>query len=145
MNSRLHFIENYPNAPDLNKVDISRFLLGGLSSNTVKFLIEQDIWVEVLDYLQTEMEMQLRKNTAPQFWKWFKKSTDENHFQDKEDFKVPTISDGNHFGKCADTFTNAVRMLHTSFKQLFLYARRMDQLSAHLYSVNQVLETSSHS
>lgn len=95
--------------------------LAGLSNETIKFLEDQNISYEVIDYLQTELQMQLRKNIAPQFWKWFKKDNNKDH-------------DGNMCDN-DDTFINAVRELHTSVSKLFIFVDRMDQLLAHFHQV----------
>ena len=85
-----------------------------------------------MDYLQTEIQMQLRNNIAPRFWRWFKKDN-KNQCQEREKYKQ--LNNGNSSDNYDDTFINAVRELHNSFSKLFLYVHRMDQLAAYFNQV----------
>ena len=98
--------------------------------------MDEDISFEVLDYLQTELELQLRNHIAPQFWKWFKSNNPNYQSQGGEKFKHPGLTDGHHFERSDDTFINAVKELHASVAKLLTYVQRMDQLAAHFHKVN---------
>ena len=87
-----------------------------------------------MDYLQTEIQMQLRNNIAPRFWKWFKKGTNKNQYQEREKYKK--LNDGSNCDNYDDTFINAVRELHESISKMFLYVQRMDQLASHFNQVS---------
>ena len=86
-----------------------------------------------MDYLETEIQMQLRNNISPQFWRWFKKDN-KNQCQEGENYKK--VNDGNNSDNYDDTFINAVRELHNSVSKLIVYVQRMDQLAAHFKQVN---------
>ena len=47
------------------------YVLKQLSEFIVNYLISQNLYIGVLDYLQAEVEKRLRVNVAPCFWKHF--------------------------------------------------------------------------
>ena len=47
------------------------YVLKQLSDYAVDYLISQNLYIGVLDYLQAEVEKRLRVNVAPSFWRHF--------------------------------------------------------------------------
>ena len=115
---------------NLNNSSYVDVIIGGLSHSTVTFIMEQDILIEVLDYLQTEMEMELRNKVVPKFWKWFVKKENVAGKYDRASTNYSSLSQGTTLEYSDDAFVHGVRELYGSVKKFFHYARRMDDIAA---------------
>ena len=115
---------------NLNNSSYVDSTIGGLSHSTVTFIMEQDILIEVLDYLQTEMEMELRNKVVPKFWKWFVKKENVAGKYDRASTNYSSLSQGTTLEYSDDAFVHGVRELYVSVKRFFHYARRMDDIAA---------------
>ena len=96
--------------------------------------MEEDICAEVLDYLQTELELQLRNDIAPEFWKYFKNIPNDQS-QDNVKYKDHTSNNANNVENHDKPFPNAVKELHANVTKLMTYAQRMDQIADYLKKV----------
>ena len=107
---------------------------GGLSIDTVKFIIDNDIAYEILEYLQTELERKLRNEIIPKFWKWFKKGAgSKNNKNDDEILEHSTSS--NELDRNDDTFICAVKELYNTVTKCMIYVQRLDQLAEYFKKV----------
>ena len=99
---------------NLNNSSYVDVIIGGLSHSTVTFIMEQDILIEVLDYLQTEMEMDLRNKVVPKFWKWFVKKENVAGKYDRASTNYSSLSQGTTLEYSDDAFVHGVRELYGS-------------------------------
>ena len=113
---------------------ISDICLGGLSIDTVKFIMDNDISYEILEYLQTELEMKLRKEIVPRFWKWFKERADDMS-HDYKNISAELSTSSNELDRNEDTFVRAVKELYSTVTRCIVYAQRLDQLAEYFQKV----------
>ena len=95
--------------------------------------MDNDIAYEILDYLQTELEIQLRKDIVPKFWKWFKGRVDNTHNNQSINIQLSNASRDFHTNQ--DTFVCAVKELYNTVTKCLVYAQRLDQLAIYFQKV----------
>ena len=117
-------------------VKILILVLGGLSIDSVKFIIDNDIGYEILEYLQTELEIKLRKHIVPNFWKWFHKQADIKTYTN-EDVAAQRSNSANEFDRNDDTFIHAVKELYNTGTRCMIYVEILDQLAAYFQKVKK--------
>lgn len=65
----------------------NNYFRADLKPETVEFLLRENLHVQVLEFLQSEVEKRLRNNVAPAFWKHFKASKIEENEDEAQKFQ----------------------------------------------------------
>ena len=87
-------------------------MLTNFSETSTEFLVKQNLFVGVLEYLQSEMEKRLRDDISPVFWKHFK-----------------TIEEGENQVTMSSKFQAAVNELYVASNAIQPMICKMDSLA----------------